>query len=313
MNRNIKKMYIITFISLISPSLISSEASYVKSISGDVYLLSLSNRWERVYDQEKFNSGLRVRTEKGSSLNFVTNDFIQVILNENSMLELNENFSSKSNVVSYALFYGSAYFIVDSSEKKIRVITPDKIFIFSRGKFKISIDKELRSSILKEDGKIISENEYIKPLPPFTGEKSRIPIYANIIHTCIDDLKSSMAQYERDSNIFESLIEKISSKKVDSQVLKEIEKKLSDIFELILRMNESKNCINMHSMFLRAEFDERGLSNNEDDDIFDILEDLKRRQQEIYEVKIRYNKIISSELPLLIKNCDSIKNGRKKR
>ncbi len=312
---------LIFFLLLFNSPVYASEVAVVRSVSGDVYLLSSGNRWERVYEQEKFSSGFRIRTEKNSSVSLLIGGILQVTLPENSLFELNDNFSERSNIISSALFSGAAHFQIEQGEKKIRVVTPAGVFLSTKGKFRLGILSAFSVSAERTGGNLffIKDGKEVAVTENTVSSGRDCPdilkCYTDIIAGNMDLLRKSIEMFEQLSGSFETLSEKkLAAKKSDPSLMKNIEQKISEILETVLRMNEAKNQINMYSGYLKGEIDEKAVSGGEDEgDIPDIIEKLKLRHQEISDLKKRYNSIISSELVSLFKTYDSLKNGRKKR
>ncbi|MCX7957742.1 MAG: FecR domain-containing protein [Deltaproteobacteria bacterium] len=311
---------ILCIIVISSPFVFANESSVVKALSGDVYLLSYINRWERVYEQEKLSSGFRIKSEKGSSATIVISGEAMVSLGENTLLELNENFSDRSGVISLALFYGTAEFSIKTPEKKIRVITPRHIFICPKGKFRISLDSKHNSLAEVSEGKLFHLSDgkevLLSSLSELTaGRTLSISDYTDCIKKNMEELKEAIESFGRISSEFENLAEKkLSSKRTEPSLMKDIERSISDVFTLILKMSEAKNRINMFAIFLKNETDENNLSDSEEEEnISDALDELRKRQQEINEIKKRYNNIIASELLTIFKTYDTLKNGKKKK
>lgn len=305
---------------LLSPPLYPFESSTIVSVSGDVYVMTSRSRWERVYKDERLTSNIRVKTEKGSSARINIGGVVDLEIYEDSLFELNENFSERSGILSIALFYGSLELRNDSSEQKCRVLLPYDVLVASKGRFKVSLDSLHNATIERVEGRvsIIDRDREIQITSPRRLEGTQSPgpsYYSKVITENMDILVSNIEQFEKVSEILESLIEKrLSTKKNTPQTMKEIDSKISELLNIILKMNESKNRINMFAMFLRNQTEENGiLTENGDSDVYILLDELKKRQPKLNDLKRMYNQIISQDAVSIFRLYDSIKNGKRGR
>ncbi|MCX7943009.1 MAG: FecR domain-containing protein [Deltaproteobacteria bacterium] len=307
---------IILFGQLLGRYIFASEISVIQSVSNGAYVLSQRNTWEHVYENEKLTSGFRIKTEVGASVSIVINDVLNVILYENSLFELNENFSDKSNVISCALFYGSSEFWTSTSDKKIRINTPFKIISITGGKIRISVDEGNNTKFEVLSGRIKDVVDLNEVNPPNNVNKASF--YVEMIDNYMKKLKSYYKMYEELSLTFEGLIEnRLNTRQKTTPLVKEIERKFTEIMNTVLMMNEAKNRINMFAISLRKVVDAKNETNNDSNsdisDVSNILEELKMKQEEIITLKGKYNNIISSEVISIIKTYENLKNNRKRK
>lgn len=317
--KEIIKILIIGLALTLSSSVIASENVVITSLKDNVYMLSTKNRWERLYENEKFISGFRLKTEKDSIARLKIGGEIEIIINENSLFELNDNFSDRSSLISIALFYGSLDISSNSLSKKIRLVTPYNIISIIRGRILLSVDESHRTDIKEFRGKISLIKDDKEELlndsgllfAPVSGKN--LEFYINEIQRNMDVLKNAFERYETLSNRFDVLSEKkFSSKKDDTIIRKEIDDTLNNIFSTLTAINEAKNKINIFSTFLKSEIEEMQTKDDELE-IPETFEDLRNRQQELNNLKERYNRIITSEIYSILKTYDQLKNGRKKK
>ncbi len=313
--------FVAILILLISTPVYASENFIVKSLSKDVYLLSSNNRWEKVYEDEKLPAGFRLKIDKDSSVTIGCKE-IEIIIFQNSLFEVNDNFSQYTKVISSALFYGSVEFIVRTNDKKIRVVTPFNILTATKGRFRLKTDSLHRTLYELIEGKVFLVEELDETPLNKNGliEVNNIPkgaaSFSRIIISNIDILEELIDTFEQVTEQFESKIEKkMSVKKAKTTLSKEIDSTLSRLFNIHLQMSEAKNRINMFSHFLKNEIDEKSLSNDKEDEegISDILESLKNRQDTIHRLKQEYNNITSSEMYKILKSYEISSNNKKKK
>jgi len=301
--------------------LYAAENSTITAVKGDVFLLSTSNRWERVYENEKFNYGIRIKTEKDSSAVFNVNNSLQIVIGENSTLELNDMFSDRSNMISLALFNGKFGFVIHNGNKKIYINTPFSVIVGNKGKFGIEISDTYIARVdpqgavlyyLSEKG----ETRIAEPVSIPVSQKFDYKLCAKSIDENIERLRKHISEYDKSSEDFEALSEKVlASRKNEAVLKKQLGGVLRDIFDILLHTNEAKNRINIFSTLLRQHLEEDNLLSNgyPVEEINSALEELRTKQDTISNLKGRYNNIVGSELYSILKVYDSIMNGKKKR
>jgi len=311
----------ILFLSSLCLPLYAAENSTITAVKGDVFLLSTSNRWERVYENEKFNYGIRIKTEKDSSAVFNVNNSLQIVIGENSTLELNDMFSDRSNMISLALFNGKFGFVIHNGNKKIYINTPFSVIVGNKGKFGIEISDTYIARVdpqgavlyyLSEKG----ETRIAEPVSIPASQKFDYKLCAKSIDENIERLRKHISEYDKSSEDFEALSEKVlASRKNEAVLKKQLGGVLRDIFDILLHTNEAKNRINIFSTLLRQHLEEDNLLSNgyPVEEINSALEELRTKQDTISNLKGRYNNIVGSELYSILKVYDSIMNGKKKR
>ncbi|MGC8927158.1 MAG: hypothetical protein ACP5QK_04460 [Myxococcota bacterium] len=320
--KRITDLLSISLLFIFSPPLFAYENSVVKGVNGDVYLLTTKNRWERVYEGEKFNSNFRLKTEKGSAVTIQMGQDVNISIDEDSLFELNDNFSDRSSVISLAIFYGTIDISSNSFDKKIRIITPYNILSMAKGELRLTIDDSHKTNIQKCSGKVAiilhGKEKLINgaQILPSLDKETEIEYFINEINNNMDILKNELERFEILSERFDTLSEKrVAAKKEDISLKKEIEESLNTIFSTLTTINEAKNRINIFSTFLKSEIEKRSSTyeSEDEEEIPKTFEKLKERQQDLNNLKKRYNKILTTDFYSILKMYDTSKNGRKKK
>ena len=307
-------------LSIFSLPVYAMEDSMAREVKGDVFVMTVSNRWERVYDNEKFNSAVRIKTERNSSVSLAVNNSLTIFIGENSILELNDMFSGRSNIISVGLFAGKSKFHIYSNEKRVYINTPFHTFYGSKGKFSLELGSDYSVSATPESESLFYVSDEgdrrISEAASFKITKRvDYKTCAKKIEENINRLKGYVSDYDRASEEFERLSESIlSSKKNKSELKTQLNRTLKNIFILLLRINEAKNRINVFSTILRETLEQENLRPEGDDveEINTAIENLRGKYNTVTGLKDRIGNIINSEIFTMLKIYDSITNGRKR-